>query len=55
MPVLDGLGACEQIVGRRKGGDHDVVAKVIFVTAHVSEEFEKQCRRAGAVDYLSKP
>ena len=53
MPVLDGLGACQQIVARH-AGDHPI-APVIFVTAHVSEDFEAQCRAAGAVDFLSKP
>ena len=53
MPVLDGLGACRQIVARPTG-DHSI-APVIFVTAHVSHDFKNQCIAAGAVDFLSKP
>jgi len=54
MPVLDGVSACRKIVARTDVGDHPI-AQVIFVTAHVSKDFEKQCREAGAVDFLSKP
>ena len=54
MPVLDGLGACRQIVARHLEEGHPS-PPVIFVTAHVSKDFEQQCRDAGAVDFLSKP
>jgi signal transduction histidine kinase/CheY-like chemotaxis protein len=52
MPVMDGVAACE-IIMKRKGGHPK--ATVAFVTAHASGEFEKECLKAGASDFISKP
>jgi CheY-like chemotaxis protein len=52
MPVMDGVAACEIIV-KRQGGHPK--ATVAFVTAHASGEFEKECFKAGASDFISKP
>jgi CheY-like chemotaxis protein len=52
MPVMDGLAACE-IIMKRQGGRPK--ATVAFVTAHASGEFEKECFKAGASDFISKP
>jgi CheY-like chemotaxis protein len=52
MPVMDGVAACEIIV-KRQGGHPK--ATVAFVTAHASGEFEKECLKAGASDFISKP
>jgi CheY-like chemotaxis protein len=48
MPVMDGLEACKHIVSR------NTKAKVIFVTAHVLDEFRKRANEAGGVGFLSK-
>ena len=53
MPVMDGIEACREIM-KRKGGGH-IQPKVIFVTAHVSDAFETECRAAGGTDFLPKP
>jgi CheY-like chemotaxis protein len=52
MPVMDGVAACKHIVSRQ--GNHSK-AKVIFVTAHVSDSFRAMCLENGAVGYLPKP
>ena len=52
MPVMDGIDACHLISER--GGGHPK-AKVIFVTAHVQDNFKKECLKAGAIGYLAKP
>jgi CheY-like chemotaxis protein len=52
MPVMDGVAACE-IIMKRQGGHPK--ATVAFVTAHASGEFEKECFKAGASDFISKP
>lgn len=49
MPVLGGLEACEQIVGR------DPTAKVIFVTAHALDEFKAKAKSVGGTSFISKP
>lgn len=51
---MDGIEACRQIVSRKDVHSHPK-AKVIFVTAHVSDSFKSECLEIGAVDYLAKP
>jgi len=53
MPVMDGVEACRRI-SRRAQGSHPP-AKVVFVTANASTEFETECYEAGCVDFLPKP
>ena len=52
MPILDGVEACRRIMARQ--GGHRVPT-IIFVTAHVSDAYEKQCMQAGGSGFLSKP
>eukprot|EP00977_Amphora_coffeiformis_P027764 scaffold34639_cov206-Amphora_coffeaeformis.AAC.12 len=52
MPVMGGVDAC-RLINERRGGHPR--AKVVFVTAHVQENFREECRQAGAVGYLPKP
>jgi CheY-like chemotaxis protein len=52
MPLLDGVAACE-IIMKRQGGHPK--AKVAFVTAHASEQFETECLKVGASDFVTKP
>jgi signal transduction histidine kinase/ActR/RegA family two-component response regulator len=52
MPLMDGVEACE-IIMKRQGGHPK--ATVAFVTAHASVEFETECLKAGASDFISKP
>jgi signal transduction histidine kinase/CheY-like chemotaxis protein len=52
MPVMNGIEACKEIVGRTTGHP---LPKIVFVTAHVSDAFEAECRAAGGVDFLPKP
>jgi CheY-like chemotaxis protein/anti-sigma regulatory factor (Ser/Thr protein kinase) len=55
MPKMDGIEACQAIKKRvPKDGEHEV-AKVIFVTAHVSNSFRQSCLEKGAIGYLPKP
>ncbi len=48
MPVLDGLGAAEQIAAAR-------IAPVIVLTAFSQRELVERARDAGAMAYLVKP
>jgi len=52
MPLMGGVVACRHIVNRT--GGHPI-PKIVFVTAHVSADFEAECRDAGSSDFLSKP
>lgn len=52
MPIMDGIQACQLIMGRQ-GDRHP--PPVFFVTAHASTEYEHQCREAGAKAFLTKP
>jgi signal transduction histidine kinase/FixJ family two-component response regulator len=52
MPRMDGIDACRHI-DLRQGGHPK--AKVVFVTAQVSQSFKVECRVAGAVGFISKP
>lgn len=56
MPKMDGIAACQEINKRipKAHNDH-AVAKVIFVTAHVSDTFRQTCLENGAIGYLPKP
>ena len=48
MPVLDGISAAEQIVGKR-------VAPVVMLTAFSQRDLVERARDAGAMAYLVKP
>lgn len=52
MPVMNGIEACRTILSRTT--DHPK-PKIVFVTAHVSDACETECRAAGGVDFLPKP
>jgi signal transduction histidine kinase/CheY-like chemotaxis protein len=52
MPVMDGIEACKVIT--RRTSNH-AKPKIVFVTAHVSDAFEAECRAAGGADFLPKP
>lgn len=52
MPKMDGIEACRE-VNKRRGGHP--LAKVVFVTAHVSDTFRQTCLENGAIGYLPKP
>lgn len=55
MPGIDGIEACQLINSRKvEEGDHPH-AKIIFVTAHVSESFRQTTIEYGAIGYLPKP
>jgi len=54
MPVMEGKEATKLISSRSEEGTHPR-AKVIFVTAHVADHFEDECRASGAVGFLAKP
>jgi signal transduction histidine kinase len=51
MPVMGGIAATKIInsldLGRR--------LKIVALTAHVSEDYQQQCREAGMVGFLAKP
>jgi CheY-like chemotaxis protein len=49
MPVMDGMEATKLIMER------DPDAKVVFVTAHALEEYEKKATALGARSFLPKP
>jgi CheY-like chemotaxis protein len=52
MPRMDGIDACRHIAVRQGGHPK---AKVVFVTAQVSQSFKTECRVAGAVGFIAKP
>ena len=52
MPIMGGVDAC-RLINERRGGHPR--ARVIFVTAHVQENFRAECLHAGAIGYLAKP
>jgi CheY-like chemotaxis protein len=52
MPLMDGIAATEAIMARKDGPKK---AKVVFVTAHVSPDFEALCEKAGGTAFLPKP
>jgi CheY-like chemotaxis protein len=49
---MNGIEACREILGRPS--DHSK-PKIIFVTAHVADEFESECKSAGGIDFIPKP
>ena len=53
MPVMNGIEACHHIM-TRKTTNHPK-PRIVFVTAHVSDAFESECRSAGGADFLPKP
>lgn len=52
MPVMNGVEACKVIMNRTT---NHTKPKIVFVTAHVSDAFETECRNAGGADFLPKP
>jgi CheY-like chemotaxis protein len=64
MPIMDGLEAARLIGARRRDNasvDNDFptppppMPRIVFVTAHVSADFQEQCRQAGGCGFLAKP
>ena len=53
MPVMSGIEACN-IIMNRTSTNHPK-PKIVFVTAHVSDAFETECRAAGGADFIPKP
>jgi CheY-like chemotaxis protein len=53
MPTMDSIEVCRIITGRSPRPHPK--PQVIFITAHVSEEFEGKCRDAGGEGFVSKP
>ena len=49
MPGMDGLEL------QRRLADSAPQIRIVFLTAHASDEEERRARRAGAVDFLRKP
>lgn len=49
MPILDGIGATEQII------EHDPDATVIMCTGNRQEAKMQEAVKAGATDYITKP
>lgn len=49
---MDGIVAC-RLINERRGGHPK--AKIVFVSAHVQENFKEECRKAGADGYIAKP
>ena len=49
---MGGIDAC-RLINERRGGHPR--AKIIFVTAHVQNNFRQECLQAGGVGYLAKP
>jgi len=49
MPVMDGIEATKIIAARARH------PKVVVLTAHAAPEFQERARRAGAVDFVTKP
>lgn len=54
MPVMGGVNACRMIVSRDCRDSHPIPF-IIFVTAHVSIDFEIECQAAGSAGFLPKP
>jgi CheY-like chemotaxis protein len=64
MPIMNGPCAarliCARYQQRREDGGGEELPnhncpKIVFVTAHVSPDFEEQCRQAGGSGFLPKP
>jgi len=53
MPIMGGIEAT-RLISRRKTGRHPI-PKVVFVTAHALDSFEKECYEAGGCDFIPKP
>ena len=49
MPIMDGMEATEIIMREHPN------SRVVFVTAHVLEEYKKKAAAVGAKDFLAKP
>lgn len=62
MPVMDGTEACKRIMSRyanNKDANRDENTprppQVVFLSAHVLDDYETMCFENGAVDYMTKP
>lgn len=57
MPIMGGLEACRQILDRYN--DKNLQGRrrptIVFVTAHVSTDFEMECSEAGGSGFIPKP
>ena len=54
MPVLDGLETTK-IIRKEEIGSAHLPIPIVALTAQATPDFEKQCRKAGMDDYLTKP
>jgi CheY-like chemotaxis protein len=52
MPVMDGVEATRLI--SRRNGPHPI-PKIVFLSAHVSDDFKETCLQSGASGYMPKP
>lgn len=69
MPVMDGTDACKRIIARHEtladndeGVPNEVSTskkkprpKIVFLSAHVLDDYQSMCRESGATDYMTKP
>jgi len=53
MPTMDGIEACQLILGRKDEGRK--MPEIVFVTANVSETFKREALRAGGNGFIQKP
>lgn len=51
MPVMGGIEACKRIVARSS----KTPPKVVFLSAHVMDDYQSMCLENGATDYMTKP
>jgi signal transduction histidine kinase/CheY-like chemotaxis protein len=56
MPIMGGVAACRQILDRYNGNtQNQPCPTIVFVTAHVSDDFKNECRKAGGSGFVPKP
>ena len=56
MPVMGGIESCNRIVSRPNDTDDKrPVPKIIFLSAHVMDDYQTMCMENGATDYMTKP
>jgi signal transduction histidine kinase/AmiR/NasT family two-component response regulator len=57
MPIMGGVAACRQILDRYndKNVQYQQRPTIVFATAHVSTDFEKECSDAGGSGFVPKP
>lgn len=55
MPKVDGVQACKAIQRRQRHAGGHPTPYIVFVTAYISTEFNKNCHIAGGDEVLTKP